>query len=68
MLLKEYRKGAGLTQKEFADKLGKSIHTISKYENGTRVPPTKILELIFSILNVTSRQKMDLIREYGKNS
>lgn len=44
--LKEIRKLKGLTQEEFAEKLGLNKFTIAKYEQGTREPDLLTLEKI----------------------
>lgn len=41
--LKELRKKDGTTQKEFGEKVGCTMASISAYENGSKIPPTPIL-------------------------
>lgn len=44
--IKEVRKSAGLTQQEFADRLGISRSNIGNYESGSRVPIDAAVQLI----------------------
>lgn len=44
--IKEVRKSAGLTQQEFADRLGISRSNIGNYESGSRVPIDAAVKLI----------------------
>jgi len=37
----EKRKGAGLTQQQIADRLGKNVFQISRWENGHRTPSVR---------------------------
>lgn len=46
------RKEKGLTQQELADRVGCSLNTISRYENGTRIPPFPMLEKMSDALTV----------------
>lgn len=41
--LKELRKKDGSTQKEFGEKVGCTMASISAYENGSKIPPTPTL-------------------------
>lgn len=47
--IRKKRKELGITQKELAEKLGVSFQTINGYENGKKIPDTKI-DLLKSIL------------------
>ena len=49
--LKEIRRSKGLSQEEFAEKLGFNKFTISKYEQGTREPDLATLEKIKTALD-----------------
>lgn len=49
--LKEIRKKDGSTQKEFGEKVGCSMASISAYENGSKVPPTPTLVKIAETCN-----------------
>ena len=41
--LKELRKNANMTQKEFSEKIGCTMASLSAYENGSKIPPTQTL-------------------------
>ena len=43
----QLRKLAGMTQEQLAEKLNISRQTLSKWENGTSVPETTIVSLIY---------------------
>ena len=49
--LKQLRKALGLTQQEYADKIGSKRNTIAKYETNTNVPSTAVLSLICRVFN-----------------
>jgi len=49
--IKELRKKAGLTQKEFADLLQTSISHVSRLETGKHLPSLPVAYKIASILN-----------------
>lgn len=49
--IKEIRLKLGLTQEEFAKKIGVSVVTISKYENGVTQPTAQKMALIEGLLN-----------------
>ena len=63
--LVKYRKEAGLTQAQLADKLGYSDKTVSKWEREEGVPDIYILKQIADIYGVTVS---DLIGESEKKS
>lgn len=50
--IKELRKMLGLTQKEFANRIGKSTISIAKWEAGDRTPDESTLKLIAKEFNV----------------
>ena len=52
--LKEERKKAGLSQKEFAEKLGLNARTYASYERGERDISTSLLLNICTTLNISS--------------
>jgi transcriptional regulator with XRE-family HTH domain len=52
--LKGARKGAGLTQKELADKLGFSHSDVSKWEKGNKHPPISSAAPICEVLGVSA--------------
>ena len=53
MKIKEARKNKHMTQKELAAKIGVDFSVISRYENGTIVPPANRLQAIADVLGVT---------------
>lgn len=50
--IKKYRKEAGLTQKQLAEKIGRKEITIRKYESGEREPRISIINDICEALNL----------------
>ena len=50
--IKALRKSLGLTQQEFAEKLGSVQNTITGYETGRRVPSNQVLALMVREFNV----------------
>ncbi|MCH5385349.1 XRE family transcriptional regulator [Limosilactobacillus reuteri] len=46
------RKGAGLTQSELAQKIGVTIQTISRWENGMSIPSPKRIKQMADLFNV----------------
>ena len=50
--LKVFRKSQGLTQNEFADKLGVERSNISRYENGETLPSIETFLEMCNILNI----------------
>lgn len=54
MRLKELRKEAGLTQKEFAQRFGAAQNTVSRWEAGTRGIDTDTLADIANFFGVTT--------------
>lgn len=51
--LVRYRKNAGLTQQEIADKLNYSDKAVSKWERGEGMPDVAVLKTLADIYNVT---------------
>lgn len=51
--IREYRKEAGLTQRELGEKIGVKHNTISSYESGTNEPEQNILFKIADALNIS---------------
>lgn len=67
--IKAARKSKGITQKELAEKIGKSFSVVQKYELGLTVPPLDVIELISSVLEVSveslvSEKELDTIKEF----
>lgn len=50
--IKEIRKGAGLTQQKFADRIGTKQNTIAQYEIGRNVPIDPVITAICREFNV----------------
>lgn len=50
--IKELRKALGLTQHEFAEKIGSVQNTITGYETGRRIPSNQVITLICREFNV----------------
>jgi len=51
--LKSIRLKRGLTQKELAAKINKSVSAVSSYESNAQLPPLDVLESIALTLNVS---------------
>ena len=49
--VKELRKGTKMSQGEFAAYFGISVRTIQDWEQGRRVPPVYVIEMMERILN-----------------
>ncbi|WP_195270307.1 helix-turn-helix transcriptional regulator [Eubacterium sp. 1001713B170207_170306_E7] len=66
--IKEIRKKEGLTQKEFAEKLGLVQATISAYEKGIRSPTFKVMidiSEIFGVdLNLLMSKDVELVKAF----
>lgn len=52
-LLREWRKGRGLTLDALAEKLGTNKYMLSRYENGVHVPETRRAILIEDLCGVS---------------
>lgn len=67
--LKDARTNKGVTQQQLADILEVSVHTISKYEQGTREPSLEIMSRIAAALGVEMVEliadKDELIKLWG---
>lgn len=50
--IKFYRNKKGLTQQELADKIGKSINSVKKYESGYTNPPIDVINKIAAALEI----------------
>ena len=50
--IKKLRKALGLTQQEFADRIGTKRTNIAKYETGTNIPSSAVIPLICREFNV----------------
>lgn len=54
--LKARRKAMGMTQKELAEKLGYSEKAVSKWENGTGMPPAVMFPMLSAVLETTMEE------------
>lgn len=61
--LKEYRKEAGLNQKDLAKLLGVSMYTVSVWERGVRMPEWGMLEKVSDVLGVSVYSLIDWRKE-----
>ena len=59
LFIKDIRKKNGLTQKQFADKLGVTYQAVSKWENGINLPEISILKQISKDFNVSIENILD---------
>ena len=50
--IKQYRKRMGLTQKQFAEKLGVWVTTVKRWEYGQNKPPFHIWELVSGLKSI----------------
>lgn len=51
--IRKFRKKNDLTQEEFADRLGVTYQSVSRWENGTTYPDLELLPALSEILSVT---------------
>jgi transcriptional regulator with XRE-family HTH domain len=51
--IKKFRKANGLSREDLSTKLGISVHTLSKYEQGQREPNVDMLNKISNIFGIT---------------
>lgn len=63
-LVRETRQHLGLTQEEFALKLGVSYQSVNRWENGRTKPLPIAVNLIKQILHSTGNQGLDLLLKY----
>lgn len=54
-VIRSLRKGAGMTQKELADKLGTTITTVYRWEKGEYVPSPRYIKRMAEIFGVKGR-------------
>ncbi len=57
--IKQARKKKGLKQKELAEKIGKTISSIGKYELGLTQIPNDVIEQIAKVLDVSPLELLD---------
>lgn len=51
--IKELRKRLGLSQREFAEKIGRALNSVQRYENGSRTPDESTIRLISQTFGVS---------------
>lgn len=51
--IRNYRRKQDLTQEEFAERLGVSYQSISRWENGATYPDIELLPAISKLLGIT---------------
>ncbi len=62
-IVREYRKKAGLTQKELAQKTGLAIGTIQQYENNKRIPTSRNSRILSDVLGIDLQHLTNVILE-----
>jgi putative transcriptional regulator len=65
--IKEVRQELGLTQEQFAVKLGVTFPTVNRWENLKTKPSPLALQKLRKLM-VSRQKKKSLINEYSKNS
>jgi transcriptional regulator with XRE-family HTH domain len=68
MKLKEFRIAKGISQSEFAELLGVTQATVSRYENGTRKLSQDEIIKICLLLEITPDELMDFEEVYNNYS
>ncbi|MEH2088033.1 helix-turn-helix domain-containing protein [Nostoc sp.] len=63
-LIRELRQQLDLSQEKFAAKLGVSLRTINRWENGSTVPSQMALKLIKEMLEKMGEAGKRLVNEY----
>ena len=66
-LIKTRRKEEKITQQEFANKVGVSLMTVVRWENGIRTPNSALMPKIAEALNTTVSYLMGLDNNSEKN-
>ena len=64
LLIKQTRKRMGLTQLQFAQRIGVSFQTVNRWENGKTKPLPIALRLIERELQQMGTQGTDLLEQY----
>lgn len=59
--LKQARVAAGLTLRELADRLGMNHPTLSRYENGSRMPEPPVVDRIGEMIGLSDSQRGELV-------
>ncbi|MCC5656141.1 helix-turn-helix domain-containing protein [Nostoc sp. XA010] len=63
-LIRELRQQLDLSQEKFAAKLGVSLRTVNRWENGSTVPSQMALKLIEEMLQKMGQPGKRLLNEY----
>ncbi|MDF5735477.1 MULTISPECIES: helix-turn-helix domain-containing protein [unclassified Nostoc] len=63
-LIRELRQQLNLSQEKFAAKLGVSLRTVNRWENGSTVPSQMALKLIEKMLENMGEPGKRLLNEY----
>ncbi|MCC5629491.1 helix-turn-helix domain-containing protein [Nostoc sphaeroides CHAB 2801] len=63
-LIRELRQQLDLSQEKFAAKLGVSLRTVNRWENGSTVPSQMALKLIEEMLRKMGEPGKRLLKEY----
>jgi putative transcriptional regulator len=63
-LVRELRERTGLTQEKFAAKLGVTLPTVNRWENGKAKPSPLALKQVEGLLGGMGDQGRDLLRKY----
>jgi transcriptional regulator with XRE-family HTH domain len=61
--VKTARKNAGLTQEQLAEKIDKTVETVSNIERGIKLPRLATLEDLRKALNVKLSELVDVVVE-----
>ena len=61
--IRALRKARGMKQEDFAEALGVSVQTVSRWENGTNAPDIAMLPLLCACFHVTSDYLLGLERK-----
>ncbi|MEH2381525.1 MAG: helix-turn-helix transcriptional regulator [Nostoc sp.] len=63
-LIRELRQQLDLSQEKFAAKLGVSVRTVNRWENGSTLPSQMALKLIEEMLHKMGKAGKKLVNEY----
>ena len=61
--IRNYRKKNDLTQEEFAERLGVTYQSVSRWENGNTYPDIELLPAIAKVLGITLDELMGMTEE-----
>ena len=65
-VLREFRKTAGLTQKQLAKEIGVTPNAVSMYESGRRNFPMELLEPTCAVFKIEVREFLDRVWPNGE--